>query len=821
MGEDVQKEKLCDVDLDLTAAVEAYELIENDYRIEWIMDNLPGATPFVIKTNNGGVREQKYYSRGFALGNIVKDATHAGEDTQRPDQTFLHNHFTMIIRYRQADEQADGTNGKVIVGFEVYPKSISNTPADRDERGLPKNIEKPEAGFELNMPDINRKARNKAGYKFTVPYTYSVIFKEDNTVTWGNRWDRFMAPQDKAHGIHWLAIINSLVISGLLAVVVAVIFTRTIKGDIKGRGDGALDDGRSSKINGRGGLLDPMDRRSKEEIEASDDVDDVTGWKLLHSDVFRSPVHRNPLAALVGVGVQLVFMASGLLVLGCIGFLSPSMRGGFASVGMGLFILGGAFAGYAAGRTYKTLGGERWKVNTLMTAGLVPGLVFGTVFLLNLLAWSQASSTALPFTTLLAIFALWIVFQLPLVYIGAYVGFVRHGSYAVPIRPNAIPRQIPAKPWWTGSYASLLLSGIIPFVAVFIELMAMFKSVWQDKSSYYYLFGFATCVFLILVITIIELSIVTTYFLLCHEVRPRPSLHLSPANPPARTTAGTGPPSPPAPPPPSGSSSIACTTTSPACTCTASPPPSSSSPTAPLAAPSTASSWARSASSPPGRSSAASTRPSSLLWFSDILLTASQRHQSRLGRAGMHGSISARRLGAWAGKRVHIHLQWERRWKAMSSWRPCPCSALCSHLDLRVSSTEPDRLEPRPVALPPFPRPTHSTPHPRPLTRTATSTLPLLMKADAEAEDATRAQVGAREAPVPELYGQRLRVDEEGAALIKSMHGTPRRRRRVTRDICTAYGMILLQRRETRASRGRWSSPPVPAPQRTLESAKG
>jgi Endomembrane protein 70. len=83
-------------------------------------------------------------------------------------------------------------------------------------------------------------------------------------------------------------------------------------------------------------------------------------------DVFRIPAYSGLLAPLVGSGMQLLFMASGLLLLSCLGVLNPSFRGGFVSVGMGLFVFAGLFSGYFSGRLYKTFGGAAWRKNTLI-----------------------------------------------------------------------------------------------------------------------------------------------------------------------------------------------------------------------------------------------------------------------------------------------------------------------------------------------------------------------------------------------------------------------------------------------------------------------
>jgi Endomembrane protein 70 len=64
----------------------------------------------------------------------------------------------------------------------------------------------------------------------------------------------------------------------------------------------------------------------------------------------------------------------------------------------------------------------------------------------------------------------------------------------------------------------VLLAGLVPFGVLFIELMFVFKSVWQDKSGYYYVFGYLSAVSTILVITVSEVTIITTYIQLCSEV---------------------------------------------------------------------------------------------------------------------------------------------------------------------------------------------------------------------------------------------------------------------------------------------------------------
>ena len=91
--------------------------------------------------------------------------------------------------------------------------------------------------------------------------------------------------------------------------------------------------------------------------------------------------------------------------------------------------------------------------------------------------------------------------------------------------------------WYTKSFFAVALGGTLPFGAVFIELYFIFSSLWLNQL--YYIFGFLTIVFVILVITCAEMrfgssfsptfcfpfslltsppkSIVMCYFQLCGE----------------------------------------------------------------------------------------------------------------------------------------------------------------------------------------------------------------------------------------------------------------------------------------------------------------
>ena len=124
----------------------------------------------------------------------------------------------------------------------------------------------------------------------------------------------------------------------------------------------------------------------------------------------------------------------------------------------------------------------------------------------------------MPFTTLLGIVALWLLIQLPLVYAGSWYGYHRSQPWEHPTKTNVTSRPVPEQAWYTTSIVLVGLAGLISFAVIFIELLFVFRSLWQDKSGYYYVFGFLSVVTVVLMVTIIEATIVATYVQLCAEV---------------------------------------------------------------------------------------------------------------------------------------------------------------------------------------------------------------------------------------------------------------------------------------------------------------
>lgn len=172
------------------------------------------------------------------------------------------------------------------------------------------------------------------------------------------------------------------------------------------------------------------------------------------------------------------------------------------------------FSGYFSARMYKTFKGTEWKQNAILTAALLPTAIFCIFFVLNIVLGMEKSSGYVHFAILLGILALWFGVSIPLALFGSYLGFKKPAPEN-PVRTNQIPRQIPEQVWYMKSSITILMGGILPFGAVFIELFFILTSIWQHQ--FYYMFGFLFIVFVILVITCAEITIVMCYFQLCSE----------------------------------------------------------------------------------------------------------------------------------------------------------------------------------------------------------------------------------------------------------------------------------------------------------------
>ncbi|CAD6997010.1 transmembrane 9 superfamily member 2 [Ceratitis capitata] len=447
--------------------------ISLNYQHHWIVDNMPVTWCYPLDN------DKQYCSTGFPMGCFVRsdsdEACLVNSNYNRRGFYYIFNHVDLHITYHSGHSEGSvgfhGNDGRII-SVKVTPRSINHLNPSKVDCD--------------NTDPLAVKSNSPIrGEHLSVTYTYRVSFKMDNSVKWSSRWDYILESMPHTN-IQWFSILNSLIIVLFLSGMVAMIMLRTLHKDI-------------ARYN---------------QMDSGEDAQEEFGWKLVHGDVFRPPRRGMLLSIFLGSGVQVTFMALITLAFACLGFLSPANRGALMTCSMVLFVSLGTPAGYVSSRIYKSFGGVKWKSNVILTSTVCPGIVFGLFFVMNLVLWHESSSGAVPFSTLIALLGLWFGVSVPLTFVGAYLGF-RKRALEHPVRTNQIPRQIPDQSIYTQPIPGIIMGGVLPFGCIFIQLFFILSSIWSNQM--YYMFGFLFLVFLILIITCSETTVLLCYFHLCAE----------------------------------------------------------------------------------------------------------------------------------------------------------------------------------------------------------------------------------------------------------------------------------------------------------------
>eukprot|EP00565_Helicotheca_tamesis_P008442 CAMPEP_0185724482 /NCGR_PEP_ID=MMETSP1171-20130828/943_1 /TAXON_ID=374046 /ORGANISM="Helicotheca tamensis, Strain CCMP826" /LENGTH=670 /DNA_ID=CAMNT_0028392343 /DNA_START=47 /DNA_END=2059 /DNA_ORIENTATION=+ len=501
MKEDMYCEQLCITNIGRGEAKgvspnKMVRAIRKNYHNNWIVDNLSAAS----KIEDDTTVTTRFW-QGFPVGFIAADTKKA----------YIHNHVNIEIQYHAVETETDKFR---IVRFVVEPFSIKHDFApgddddddevDADDEGSSSfkvaDIENPIASCNPAIKNkkehtsydmVYGRGREPQPASGKVLFTYDVKWVENKELHWASRWDVYLSMDNAIpNKVHWLSIANSLVIVFVLSAMIAAILVRNLRRDF-------------SRYN-----------RLATDEEKAEDLEEF-GWKLVHADVFRPPSFSPLLLSVAcGTGAQILCMSVITLIFSAMGFLSPANRGALLMAQLLVYVMMGFVSGYFSARLYKTFKGKSWQKATVLTALGFPGICFALFCLMNVLALTQHSTDAVPFTTMLILIVLWFGISTPLVFFGAYFGY-KQDAIEFPVNTSSIPRQIPDQPWFMNDLFTLLVGGILPFGACFVELYFILGSVWMDQ--YYYVFGFLLLVFIVLVVTCAEITVLFCYFHLCGE----------------------------------------------------------------------------------------------------------------------------------------------------------------------------------------------------------------------------------------------------------------------------------------------------------------
>jgi len=342
---------------------------------------------------------------------------------------------------------------------------------------------------ELNLEHLVDITTWKEG--MVIPFSYSVHWVDLPHIAPAQALElQLKATMPHGHqnmDIHWLAIINSFVLMLLILSLFLLIIIRVVRSDLS----------RYLQI-------------PDEELNA---VEEETGWKLLHADVFRSPKHRLFFCSAVGAGLQLFGMVVMIVLVGCIGVFYQ--RGAVASAGVISYMVTAAISGYTSAHLYQKLGGEKWAWNIFVTALMFVGPGFVIWSFLNTVAIFYGSSAAWPFPTILLMFTMWACVTFPLTVLGGIVGRHRaikqtQGEHLFPCKTNKLAREIPACHWYQSPVTQIFATGFLPFSAIYIELHYIFNSIWGPRI--YSLYGILLLAFGMLLLVAATVTVLFTYF---------------------------------------------------------------------------------------------------------------------------------------------------------------------------------------------------------------------------------------------------------------------------------------------------------------------
>lgn len=382
------------------------------------------------------------------------------------------------------------------------------------------------------VSDAQSLKRPNAGEELT--FSLTVEWKE-TTDEFAVRFDRYLDHEFFKHQIHWFSIFNSFMMVLFLTGLVALILLRTLRKDYArySRMESDAEEGVAVEVDSDGEEVE-----KKTLIGRGEGLNEDSGWKQVHGDVFRAPTFLFIFSAVLGIGWQIIVLTGCVIMFALLGPLHGDVheeRGEVMFAALSFYCLSSIVAGYVSGSYFKQFrstngrgadntstslvsGTHAWQGVLLLTAGLLPTIFMAVLLVLDVISLSYGTINSLPPLVLVKLFLLWTFVSVPLAVVGTLLGRHRFGKAPArfPCRVNSIPRPIPEDVPWYGEPKHLIpLAGLLPFGSIFIELYYVLTALWNYKV--YHVYGFLAGMFCILAVVVSMTSVISTYFCLNAE----------------------------------------------------------------------------------------------------------------------------------------------------------------------------------------------------------------------------------------------------------------------------------------------------------------
>ena len=454
INESVKCNFLCSEKINKRIYKKIKPLIEQDYFINYYLDNLPVGLAKTFKNENNITTKQIRFDRGIPLGFIENNIT------------YIYNYYKIDIELNEIiiyDKYNDPHKEYNIIGFYIEPFSV--------------NINETSKCFPND--GLEKQIFNNNG---SIDFYYDVNYIYTNT-KYEQRIDKYYLTNNI---IHWNSIAISCFMISFLSLILIFIFFHSIKNE--------------KNINNA-------------RIISDNEINEY-GWRDIAFEVFRIPENAELLFSILGSGIQLFFMILYTLLFVSLGLLRPRNGGSYFTIMVTMYVLLNILSGYSSSKFYKMVNGKNWITLMLTSIIFFPIIFIIILFIMNIIYKKENSSLFIELDNLVSLIRLWLVFSAPFIFLGQSIGYIQT-KIKLPCKVSPMPILIlhESIPWYLRIRFAWIFTGFPSFFSIFVEIFYIMDSLF--KQNIYSLNKYLLYSLIVLIITSSEISILFTYFNLC------------------------------------------------------------------------------------------------------------------------------------------------------------------------------------------------------------------------------------------------------------------------------------------------------------------